>query len=44
MSTLTHGYKGMRVLMTLNWDRLFFAAALFAALKAGSYFALLGVN
>jgi len=44
MAAITHGYRGMRVLMTLNWDRLFFAAALFAALKVGSYIALLGVN
>lgn len=43
MATLTNGYKGMRFLMILSWDRLLFGAALFAALKAGSFLALIGV-
>lgn len=43
MATLTEGYRGMRVLMTLNWDRLFFAAALFVSLKAGAYMMYLAV-
>jgi len=42
MAVLTRSYNGMRVLMNLNWDRLFFALALFAALKVGAYVALLG--
>lgn len=44
MAMIARSYKGMRLLMTLNWDRLFFAAALFAALKVGSYLALMGIS
>ena len=41
MTAITQGYKGMRVLMTLNWDRLLFAAALFGSLKLGAYLTLM---
>lgn len=44
MTAITQGYKGMRVLMTLNWDRLFFAVALFVSLKAGAYLTLLAIS
>lgn len=44
MATLTQGYKSISILMTLNWDRLIFAAALFGALKVGAYLALLGTT
>lgn len=41
MQTLSQGYKGMRVLMTLNIDRVLYTGALIAALYAGSYIALM---
>jgi len=41
MQTLTHGYRGVRVLMTLNWDRIIYTGALIGALYAGSYVALM---
>ena len=44
MAALAQGYKGMRVLMVLNWDRLFFAVALFLSLKFGSYLTLLALT
>ncbi len=43
MTVLTHGYKGMRVLLMLNWHRMMYAFALFVSLKVGSYLALIGV-
>lgn len=41
MQTLNQGYRGMSVLMTLNWDRLLYTGALIGALYAGSYVALM---
>jgi len=41
MQTLSQGYRGVRVLMTLNLDRMLFAGALVGALYAGSYIALI---
>lgn len=41
MQTLTHGYRGVRILMTLNWDRLLYTGALIVALYAGAYVALI---
>ncbi|SEW07955.1 hypothetical protein SAMN04488515_0953 [Cognatiyoonia koreensis] len=41
MQTLTQGYRGVRVLMNLNWDRILYTGALIAALYAGSYIALM---
>jgi len=41
MQTLTQGYKGMRILMTLNWDRILCTGTVIVALYAGSYVALM---
>ena len=41
MQTLAQGYKGMTVLLNLNWDRILTTAALIGALYAGSYVALM---
>lgn len=41
MQTLTQGYRGVRVLVTLNWDRMLFTGALIGALYAGAYIALI---
>jgi hypothetical protein len=36
MHTLQTGYRGLSLLVTLNWDRLFYAGAIAAALALGS--------
>lgn len=36
MQTLSAGYTGFSTLLALNWDRLFFAAAIIIGLAAGS--------
>lgn len=41
MHTLTQGYKGVSVLVSLNWDRVLFTGLLIGALYAGAYVALL---
>lgn len=41
MQTLTHGYRGMRVMMTLSWDRILTTGAVIGALYAGAYVALI---
>lgn len=41
MQTLTQGYRGVSVLLTLNWDRILTTGALIGALYAGSYVALM---
>ena len=41
MQTLTQGYRGMTVLVNLNWDRILYTGALIGALYAGSYIALM---
>lgn len=37
METVVKGYRGLQVLVGLNWDRLFSLAIIFAALFAGAY-------
>lgn len=37
MTTLTNGYRSLSLLFNLNWDRLLFITAIFAALMAGAY-------
>jgi len=37
MQSVTKGYRGLQVLIGLNWDRLFSLAIIFAALFAGAY-------
>ena len=41
MQTLTQSYRGMTVLVNLNWDRILYTGALIGALYAGSYVALM---
>lgn len=41
MQTLTQSYRGMTVLMSLNWDRILCTGVLIGALYAGSYVALM---
>jgi len=37
MQSVVNGYRGLQVLMGLNWDRLFSLSIIFAALFAGAY-------
>lgn len=37
MQSVVQGYRGLQVLLGLNWDRLFSLATIFAALFAGAY-------
>ncbi|MHC0052944.1 hypothetical protein [Actibacterium sp. D379-3] len=37
MQTLASGYRGLSTLVNLNWDRLFYFAAIFGALMAGAF-------
>ncbi|WP_272945273.1 hypothetical protein [Actibacterium atlanticum] len=37
MDTIAEGYNGLRVLFTVNWDRLFYFAAIFGALTGGAF-------
>lgn len=37
MQTLAQGYRGMTVLLNLNWDRIICTGVLVAALYAGAY-------
>ncbi len=37
METIQNGYRGLSLLVNLNWDRLFYFATIFAALMAGAY-------
>lgn len=41
MRTITEGYRGLSLLVSLNGDRLFFPAAIAVALLAGGYLASL---
>ena len=38
MQTLTKGYRGLSVLMDLNWDRALYFCTMLFALCAGAYF------
>lgn len=44
MTTLTKGYRGLSLLVNLNWDRLLFVGAIGAALLAATYFTTPGVS
>ena len=37
MQTLTEGYKGVSLLIGLNWDRLLYIATIAGALWAGAF-------
>lgn len=37
MQTLTEGYKGVSLLIGLNWDRLLYVATIGGALWAGAF-------
>ena len=37
MQTLQQSYRGLSLVMALNWDRLLFLATIAFALMAGSY-------
>lgn len=37
MQHIVSGYRGLGVLMDLNWDRLLYLAAILAALLAGGF-------
>lgn len=37
MSTLTKGYRGLSVLMDLNWDRALYIFTIILALCAGAF-------
>ncbi|MEE4187566.1 MAG: hypothetical protein V2I76_03860 [Roseobacter sp.] len=41
MNTIHQGYRGLSLLMDLNWDRLLFVTALTAGLGAGAWLATL---
>ena len=41
MQTLTQGYRGITVLLNLNWDRMLYTGALIATLYAGAYVGML---
>lgn len=36
MTTLTNGYRSLSLIVNLNWDRLFYLAAIFGALMGGA--------
>jgi hypothetical protein len=37
MQTIENGYRGLTLLVDLNWDRLLYLATIAAALGAGAY-------
>lgn len=37
MDTITAGYKGVSLLVNLNWDRLIYLGTIIAALALGAY-------
>jgi len=37
MEQIQHGYRGLSLLMNLNWDRLLYGATITFALGAGAY-------
>lgn len=37
MQTLQQSYRGLSLVMTLNWDRLLYLATIAVALMAGAY-------
>ncbi len=37
MQMIASGYRGLRLLVNLNWDRLFYFGTIFAALLAGAF-------
>ena len=41
MQAIAHGYKGVRILFSLNWDRIIYTGTLVAALYAGAYVGLM---
>ncbi|MCV2881134.1 hypothetical protein [Actibacterium sp. XHP0104] len=37
MHTIAEGYRGLSVLVNLNWDRIFYMAAIGGALTGGAF-------
>jgi len=37
MQTLQHSYRGLSLVMELNWDRILYVATISIALMAGAY-------
>ncbi|APX25014.1 MULTISPECIES: hypothetical protein [Salipiger] len=37
MHTLQHGYRGLGLLLTINWDRLLYVAVIVGALYFGAF-------
>ncbi len=37
MQTIQRGYRGLGLLLLLNWDRIFFIGAIWLALALGAY-------
>lgn len=37
MQTIASGYRGLSLLVDLNWDRLFYLAMIFGALMGGAF-------
>ncbi len=37
MQTLTNGYRGLSLVMMLNWDRFLYVATIFLALMFGAW-------
>lgn len=37
MHTIQHGYRGLSLLMDLNWDRMLYVGTIALALFAGAY-------
>lgn len=38
MQTIQSGYRGLHLIMTLNWDRVLYVATCVFALAAGAWF------
>lgn len=39
METMQHGYRGLSLLMDLNWDRMLYVATITLGLTAGAWLA-----
>ncbi|KPP88880.1 MAG: hypothetical protein HLUCCA08_13820 [Rhodobacteraceae bacterium HLUCCA08] len=42
MQTITAGYRGLSLLLDLNWDRILYIATIFGALALGAFVGTLG--
>lgn len=44
MQTLAQGFRGVSLLLDLNWDRLLYVATLCGALWGGAFLGSMGLN